>query len=185
MYKHIGFIFITSNSGKAKYMADYFHMPVTQKRIELPEIQSLSLREVVTDKARRAFAEVGEPVLVEDVSVVFNALKGLPGPFIKWFDKTIGNEGMCRLLDGYDDRSAVTEVEFAYCDGKHVHIFSGKVHGTIAEHPRGEGGFGWDQIFIPDGQEKTRGEMEPLEWHNTGMRKIALEKLGKFLEDLK
>jgi non-canonical purine NTP pyrophosphatase (RdgB/HAM1 family) len=185
MYNHIGFIFVTGNAGKAKYLADYFHIPVTQRKIDLPEIQSLSLREVVKDKAYRAYAEVGQPVLIEDVSVVFDALSGLPGPLIKWFDKTLGNEGMCRLLDGYEDRGATTEVEFAYCDGENVHVFSGKVHGTIAKTPRGTGGFGWDRIFIPDGHEKTRGEMDGKEWHDSGMRKIALEKLGKFLEKIK
>jgi non-canonical purine NTP pyrophosphatase (RdgB/HAM1 family) len=175
-------VFITGNTGKAKYLADYFHMSIEHKKLDLPEIQSLSLREVVEDKARRAFAEIGEPVLVEDVSVIFNALEGLPGPLIKWFDQTLGNEGMCRLLDGYNDRGAITEVQFAYCDGEHVQVFSGEVKGTIAKEPRGSGGFGWDRIFIPDGHQKTRGEMDGDEWHDSGMRKIALEKLGEFLQ---
>jgi len=184
MTKNKELIFITGNPGKAQYLADYFHIPIAHKKIDLSEIQSLSLREVVEDKARRAFAEAGRPVLVEDVSVVFNALSGLPGPLIKWFDKTLGNEGMCRLLDAYPDRGAVTEVQFAYCDGGDVHVFSGEVKGVIAKEPRGEGGFGWDRIFIPDGYDKTRGEMDSGEWHDSGMRKIALKKLGKFLEDL-
>lgn len=183
MIKNKEIIFITGNPGKAKYLADYFHMPIEHKNFDLPEIQSLSLREVVEDKARRAFAEAGKPVLIEDVSVVFNALQGLPGPLIKWFDRTLGNEGMCRLLDVYPDRGAVTEVQFAYCDGGDVHIFSGIVAGTIAKEPRGEGGFGWDRIFIPDGHDKTRGEMDEEEWHDSGMRKIALLKLRKFLEE--
>ena len=158
-------------------------MPIEHKNFDLPEIQSLSLQEVVEDKARRAFALAGKPVLIEDVSVVFNALGGLPGPLIKWFDRTLGNEGMCRLLDAYSDRGAITEVQFAYCDGEDVQIFSGEVKGTIAKEPRGDGGFGWDRIFIPDGHDKTRGEMGEEEWHDSGMRKIALLKLRKFLEE--
>ncbi|MCX6738758.1 MAG: non-canonical purine NTP pyrophosphatase [Candidatus Parcubacteria bacterium] len=177
-------VFITGNPGKAKYLADYFHLPVVHKKLDLPEIQSLTLREVVEDKARRAFKEVGVPVLIEDVSVVFTAMQGLPGPLIKWFDTTLGNEGMCRLLDSSDDRGAITEVQFAYCDGEDVHIFSGKVNGSIAKEPKGNRGFGWDKIFIPDGYDKTRGEMEEEEWHDSGMRKIALEKLRTFLENL-
>ncbi len=182
--KNTELIFITGNAGKAKYLADYFHLPVTHKKLDLPEIQSLSLREVVEDKARRAFAEVGAPVLIEDVSVVFTAMQGLPGPLIKWFDTALGNEGICRLLDSYDNREAVTEVQFAYCDGDDVHVFSGKVKGSMAKEPRGEGGFGWDKIFIPDGYDKTRGEMSSEDWHESGMRKIALEKLREFLENL-
>jgi len=176
-------IFVTGNAGKAKYLADFFDMPVENKKFDLPEIQSLSLREVVEDKARRAFEEAGKPVLIEDVSVVFHALGELPGPLIKWFVHSLGNEGMCKLLDGYKDRSATATVEFAYCDESGVKVFSGSMNGTIAEHPKGERGFGWDPIFIPDGCDKTRGEMNEEEWVETGMRKIALEKLKKFLEE--
>lgn len=182
--EHNSLVFITGNADKAKYLADYFHMPIEHRKLDLPEIQSLSLREVAEDKARRAYAIVGKPVLVEDVSVVFGALFPLPGPLIKWFVATLGNEGMCRLLDGYEDRGMTAEVMFAYCDGKEVRTFSGIVKGTMAKEPRGDGGFGWDRIFIHEGFEKTRAEMTKEEWHEFGMRKIALQKLAKFLEDL-
>ncbi len=175
--------FITGNPGKAKYLSDYFHLPVEHKKLDLPEIQSLSLREVVEDKARRAYAEMGTPVLVEDVSLVFTALGKLPGPLIKWFLESLGNGGLCRLLDGFDDRSAVAEVEFGFCDGEEVRVFRGQMKGIVAEAPRGEVGFGWDPIFIPDGHSKTWAEMSGDEKHATSMRKIALEELGKFLED--
>ncbi|TRZ50775.1 non-canonical purine NTP pyrophosphatase [bacterium] len=176
--------FITGNVDKAKYLADYFHMTIAHKKIDLPEIQSLELREVVEDKAQRAFAEVGKPVLVEDVSVTFEAMNNLPGPFIKWFEKSLGNEGVCRLLDGKSNRNATAEVMFGYCDGNEVQVFSGMVKGRIATEPRGEGGFGWDKIFINEGFEKTRAEMSEEEWHEFGMRKIALEKLATFLDTL-
>lgn len=174
--------FITGNAGKAKYLSDYFHLPVEHKKLDLPEIQSLSLREVVEDKARRAYAEIGAPVLVEDVSLVFPALGKLPGPLIKWFFESLGNEGLCRLLDGFSDRSAFAEVEFGFFDGKEVHIFRGEARGSVAETPKGDIGFGWDPIFIPAGYDKTWAEMSDDKKHATSMRKIALEKLGKFLE---
>jgi inosine triphosphate pyrophosphatase len=82
--------FITSNAGKAKYLTDYFHLSVYHLKLDLNEIQSLSLKEVVEDKARRAFEIVRSPVLVEDVSLTFTALKALPGPLIKWFLETLG-----------------------------------------------------------------------------------------------
>ena len=63
--------FITSNPGKAKYLADYFELPVRHIKLDLPEIQSLNLEEVVRDKAARAFSQVKQPVLVEDVSGTF------------------------------------------------------------------------------------------------------------------
>ncbi len=173
--------FITGNAGKAKYLSDYFHFPVEHIKLDLKEIQSLDLTEVVDDKARRAYEIVKNPVLVEDVSLVFNGLKSLPGPLIKWFLDTLGNEGLCRLLDGLKDRSAFAEVQFAICDERGVHTFSGSMEGTIAQAPRGEVGFGWDPIFIPAGYEKTWAEMTNDEKHATSMRKIALEKLAAFL----
>lgn len=175
--------FITGNAGKAKYLSDYFHLPVDYIKLDLHEIQSLDLTEVVEDKARRAFEIVQSPVIVEDVSLTFTALKALPGPFVKWFLDTLGNEGLCRLLDGANDRGALAEVEFAICDGEKVHTFGGSIEGAIAETPRGEMGFGWDPIFIPKGHSKTWAEMSDDEKHETSMRKPALEELALFLKD--
>lgn len=172
--------FITGNAGKAKYLADYFHIPVEHKKLDLPEIQSLDLEEIVKDKARRAYEIVKAPVLVEDVSLTFTAMKRLPGPLIKWFLEELGNEGLCRMLDGYE-RSVVAEVAFAFCDGKNVKVFTGSREGKVSEKPRGTAGFGWDSIFIPEGHTETWAEMTADEKHETSMRRIALEKLRVYL----
>ena len=174
--------FITGNAGKAKYLSDYFHLPVEHVKLDLHEIQSLSLKEIVEDKARRAYEIVKSPILVEDVSLIFKTLKSLPGPLIKWFLETLDNDGLCRLLDAYDDRDALAEVEFAICDGKNVYTFGAFMEGTISKIPRGEKGFGWDPIFIPNGYEKTWAEMSDDEKHATSMRKLALEKVSLFLK---
>lgn len=175
--------FITGNAGKAKYLSDYFHLPVDHVRLDLNEIQSLDLKEVVEDKARRAYEEIKTPVLVEDVSLSFSALKGLPGPLIKWFLQALGNEGLCHVLDRFYDRSALAEVEFAICDETGVHTFRGAMEGVIAASPRGEMGFGWDPIFIPMGYDETWAEMSDDEKHATSMRKIALAKMSKYINE--
>lgn len=174
-------IFITGNSGKAKYLKEYLAIPVEFVNIDLPEIQSLSLREVVEDKANRAFEIIGKPVLVEDVSLSFVAMGKLPGPLIKWFLDSLKNEGLCRLLDAYQDRNAIAEVQFAYCDEKGAKVFQGSVKGSISKEPRGTAGFGWDAIFMPEGYDQTWGEMSLAEKHATSMRRLALDKLKKFL----
>ncbi len=174
--------FITGNAGKAKYLSDYFHLPVEHVKLDLKEIQSVNLKEVVEDKVQRAYDIVKSPVLVEDVSLTFRALKALPGPLIKWFLDTLGNEGLCRLLDGFDNRGAVAEVEFAICDESGVNTFSGSMEGSISTTPRGEMGFGWDPVFIPKGYKKTWAEMPDDEKHATSMRKIALEKMSDFIK---
>jgi non-canonical purine NTP pyrophosphatase (RdgB/HAM1 family) len=174
--------FITGNEGKAKYLSDYFHVPVEHRKLDLHEIQSLNLNEVVEDKARRAYEIVKEPVLVEDVSLIFRGMKSLPGPLIKWFFETLGNDGFCKLVDSLSTRDAYAEVMFAICDNDGVHTFSGSMEGTISESPRGEMGFGWDPVFIPKGYSKTWAEMTDDDKHKTSMRKIALEKMTTFLE---
>ncbi len=171
--------FVTGNAGKAKYLSDYFHIPVDHVKLDLPEIQSLDLEQIVRDKAARAYAELKKPVLVEDVSLSFDALNGLPGPLVKWFVEAIGREGICRLLDG-KMRGVTAAVTFAFTDRKKIEVFTGTRRGTIAEHPRGESGFGWDPIFIPDGHAKTWGEMTGEEKHQTSMRREALEKMIRF-----
>ncbi len=174
--------FITGNSAKAKYLSEYFHLAVVHKKLDIPEIQSLDLREVVEAKAKSAYVMLGTPVLVEDVSVTFIALKRLPGPLIKWFLETLGNEGLCKLLDGYPDRDAVAEVMYGYCDGGEVQFFHGRVEGHISTNPRGETKFGWDPVFIPNGHtEQTWAEMSGDEKHATSMRKPALKLLSDFL----
>jgi non-canonical purine NTP pyrophosphatase (RdgB/HAM1 family) len=178
----INLTFITGNAGKAKYLSDYFHLPVEHLKLDLKEIQSLNLKEVVEDKAQRAYEIVRSPVLVEDVALTFHAFKALPGPLIKWFFETLGNQGLCNLMDRFEDRSAIAEVEFAFCDDTGIHTFGGSMEGAIAQTPSGEMGFGWDPIFIPKGYRKTWAEMNDDEKHDTSMRKIALEKLATFLQ---
>ena len=174
--------FITGNPYKAKYLSEYFHLPIAHRKLDLPEIQSLDLEEVVRDKVRRAYDILGTPVLVEDVSFTFHALGKLPGPLIKWFMSSLGNEGMCKMLDGYDDRSAMISVMYALCDESGIHIFEGSVVGEISPMPKGNSNFGFDPIFIPNGSSKTHAEMTPDEKHETSMRKPAMQKLSAYLK---
>ncbi len=175
--------FITGNAGKAKYLSDYFHISVDHKKLDLVEIQSLNLKEIVEDKAKRAYKIMKSPVIVEDVSLIFNGMKKLPGPLIKWFLETLGNDGLIKLVNSLDTRDALAEVEFAICDENGVHTFSGSMEGTISNSARGEVGFGWDPIFIPKSYDKTWAEMSDDEKHATSMRKIALEKMMEFLKN--
>ncbi|QJU09377.1 non-canonical purine NTP pyrophosphatase [Candidatus Saccharibacteria bacterium oral taxon 488] len=121
--------------------------------------------EIVEHKVRQAHIVAKCPVLVEDVALEFMALGGLPGPFIKFFvEAPNGLENLCRILDSFDDRSAVAACVFGYCDGERVRLFRAELGGVIAKHPAGNGGFGWDKIFCPDGYGgKTRAELTPDE----------------------
>lgn len=91
------------------------------------------------------------------------------------------NDGLCKLLNGFNNREALAKVKFTIYDESDIHIFSGSIEGIIANNPCGEAGFGWDPIFIPKGYNKTWAEMTNNEKHATSMRKIALKKCQSFL----
>lgn len=159
--------FITGNKYKAEYFERLMGLPVPHMKVDLNELQSLDLHEIVEHKVRQAFGVVGGPVIVEDVSLEFTALNTLPGPFIKFFIENSGSEACCRMLDGFEDKSATIRCTFGYYDGKEVTFFDSSMKGTISDHPRGENGYGFDQIFICNGYDITRAEMTPEENEQT------------------
>jgi len=176
--------FITGNASKAEQLGMHLERPVAHRKLDLPEIQALDLREVVEHKAKEAHKQIGGTVLVEDTSLTFKALGRLPGPLIKWFLTELDNDGLCKILNGYEDRSALAECIFGLYDGKTLQMFEGSAPGSIALSPRGERDFGWDPVFIPDGNGKTWGEMDSEEQKETSMRRIALKKLEVYLKSL-
>ena len=175
--------FITGNEAKAKQLSQYLSYRVQHQKLEVHEIQSLNLEEVAIHKAQEAYKIVHSPVMVEDTSLVFNALGSLPGTLVKWFLNALGNDGLARLLHGYNERFATARACFALYDETGVQTFMGEMEGTIALEPKGERGFGWDPIFIPKGYTETWGEMSADTQKETSMRKIALTKLQAYLEN--
>ncbi len=173
--------FITGNAAKAEQLGRHLNLPVSHQKIDLAEVQSLDVREIVEHKAKEAYKQVGKTVLVEDTSLTFSALGRLPGPLIKWFLTELDNAGLCKILDSYSSREAVAEVCFGLYGGKGGPRVEGKVRGPRAGKPRGEKGFGWDPVFIPEGHDKTWGEMDAEEQKETSMRRIALKKLESFI----
>jgi inosine triphosphate pyrophosphatase len=178
--------FITGNQAKADLFAKYMGHEIKHHKLDLEEIQSLELEDIVDHKVRQAYTATEGPVLVEDVALSLSALGGLPGPFVKWFEKTIGLEGICRLLDNYSDRSAVVSVCFAYYDGDRLEFFRGEVEGRISETVKsGPGGFGWNPIFIPNSSNKTYAEMSEDEQNKKGLRATTVYPMIKrFLDDI-
>lgn len=160
-------IFITGNQSKADYLSNQLGIQLEHRKIELDELQSLDLHTIVEHKLRQAFEVCQVPVLVEDVSLVFSAIGKLPGPYIKWFVEEAGDEACCRMLDGFDDRSATIRCTYGYFDGTETHFFDSEMPGSIATKPRGNNGFGFDRIFINDGYDVTRAEMSQEENERT------------------
>ncbi|MBC8285177.1 MAG: non-canonical purine NTP pyrophosphatase, partial [Nitrospinae bacterium] len=142
-----------------------------------------NLDELVRHKCQQAYDALKCPVMVEDSGLLFEAWQGLPGALVKWFETTVGCEGMLKMLQSFDNRSATAVCCLAIHDGKSIQVVRGEVDGEIANEIRGSNGFGWDVFFIPQGYEKTYAEMLPEEKNAISHRKRALEKLKIILSD--
>ncbi|PAA85350.1 hypothetical protein BOX15_Mlig015606g2 [Macrostomum lignano] len=155
---------------------------VVNKDIDLPELQGLP-EMVAREKCRLAAERVGGPVLVEDTSLCFNALGGLPGVYIKWFLDALGPDGLPKLLAAFPDKSAEARCVFAYSrgPGQEVKVFAGVCPGSIADKPAGDNRFGWDPIFKPDGFHETFAQMVPEVKNTISHRAKALSLVRDFL----
>lgn len=181
------FIFITGNQHKVEYLEKWLGRSVRHEKIDLKEIQSLNPRTVLEHKAQSAYNLCHEPVLVEDVGLTFHALGKLPGTLVKWFLEEIGTEGLCKMMESFDNKHATAFINYGLYDGANLHIFEGAVQGTVSDKPRSiealewKHSLSWNSIFIPEGAQKTYAEMTDEELEAYSHRKRAVEKLQKFL----
>jgi non-canonical purine NTP pyrophosphatase (RdgB/HAM1 family) len=173
--------FATGNPGKLEELQDILPLPVHQIDLDLPEVQALAVADVVEAKAREAYRQTDGPVLIEDTGLHFEAWDGLPGALIKWFLKTVGNAGLCQMMEGWENRAATAITILGFFDGNAFHSFAGEIKGRIVETPRGDGGFGWDPVFEPQGWHKTFAEMSVEEKNAISMRRRAADKLCEHL----
>ena len=125
----------------------------------------------------------------DDTGLEVEALDGAPGVYSARF---AGPEGqadanmskLLRLMEGKDSRKARFRTVIALILGGNSYLFEGVVHGEILEEPRGDGGFGYDPIFQPDGSELSFAEMTLEEKNKMSHRARAIEKLCAFLENI-
>jgi non-canonical purine NTP pyrophosphatase (RdgB/HAM1 family) len=176
------FKFVTGNPNKVREASEILDLTLESVQVDgLFEVQSPDLDIVVRHKAEHAYSILQSPVMVEDSGLVFHAWNGLPGALVKWFEETVGCEGMLKMIEGFEDRSATAICCFAVYDGKDIKVARGEVNGTLSSSIRGSNGFGWDVIFIPKGYEQTYGEMAAKEKNAISHRKRALDKLKQEL----
>ena len=166
--------FITGNKNKFKE-AIKFLSELEQFDVDLPEIQEIDAHKIIEAKLLSAREMFGGEFIVEDTSLHIDCLGGLPGPLIKWFEKSLGNDGIWELVSKYDNHSARAKVTIGHIDrSKNITFFEGAMDGTIVS-PRGNNDFGWSPIFVPNGQNKTYAQMTSEEKNKISMRKLLLE----------
>ncbi|XP_072429654.1 inosine triphosphate pyrophosphatase [Chiloscyllium punctatum] len=178
-------VFVTGNARKleevVQILGDKFPFTLVSKKIDLPEYQG-DPDEISIKKCQEAARQIQGPVIVEDTCLCFNALGGLPGPYIKWFLEKLCPEGLFKMLAGFEDKSAYALCTFAYSTGNpidQVKLFQGKTSGKIVD-PRGPRNFGWDPCFQPDGFDQTYAEMPKAVKNSISHRYKALRELADY-----
>jgi non-canonical purine NTP pyrophosphatase (RdgB/HAM1 family) len=176
-------VFVTSNIGKLREAEAVLGRSLDHCELDLPEVQTLDLTEVVRGKARTAWEHLGRPVLVEDTALELAGLGGFPGPLVRWLLTSIGPEGICRIASCFGDTGATARCLVCASDGSSELFGEGVVEGSIAPKPRGGSGFGWDSAFVPsDGGGRTYGEMSDEEKNLISHRYKAFITLRDALE---
>ena len=163
-------IFASSNMNKffeAQAILAEFGIKPIHYLLDLLEIQDDSLSKIAEQKAVFAYNEsrlmksVGAPkpsaVIVEDDGLFIDSLSGFPGPFSSYAFKTLGNDGILKLVG--NNRNAQFRAVIAYCDSNEKpKLFESSIAGTISENIQGKG-WGYEPIFIPENQTKTYAEL--------------------------
>lgn len=189
----------THNKGKVRELTDLFSdigfTAISAADLGLPEPDETAdtFRGNAELKALAAAKASGEPALADDSGLACDGLSGAPGIYsARW----AGPEkdfrlAMQKVEDGLKaETSAEGEVDkrasfvcvlsLAWPDG-HVESFEGILRGQLVFPPRGDKGFGYDPIFVPEGETETFGEIDPAKKHAMSHRAIAFAKLKAFL----
>lgn len=183
-------VIATHNSGKAReisaLLAPYVETFYTAGELGLdePEETGETFHENAELKAKAAALASGKPALADDSGLSVAALGGDPGIYsARWAgpekDFALAMRKVKQALEdlGTKDYSAafICVLALAQPDG-FVESFEGRIEGTLVFPPRGEKGFGYDPIFVPEGYDVTFAQMEPNQKHEISHRARAFEK---------
>ncbi|HYZ25702.1 MAG TPA: RdgB/HAM1 family non-canonical purine NTP pyrophosphatase [Geminicoccaceae bacterium] len=169
-----------------------FGIAVTSSRalgLPEPEETGLTFADNARLKAQAAMAASGLPALADDSGLEARGLGGAPGVLsARWagperdFDRAMARvrDELIRRFGAFEraePRAAFVAVLcLAWPDG-HTELAEGRVEGELVDPPRGTGGFGYDPMFVPEGEGRTFGEMTPADKHKLSHRARALRRL--------
>jgi XTP/dITP diphosphohydrolase len=179
MIDHVSLI--TGNEGKAREYAALLGIEVKAVKEDLIEIQSLDVEKVVRRKAEDAYSKLRGAVLIDDTGLALNAWNGLPGALVAWFLDSVGAQGLLDMAVPIADRTATVTTALGYADADGVRVFTGTLHGVLTTEQRGQGGFGYDSIFAPDGGNLTFAEMTSDQKNAISHRRLAVDALRQGL----
>ena len=179
--------FATGNSGKVEHAQNILSdCRVEQLDVETVEPSVDSIEDIALSKIEQAVdksdLEDDDVFLIADDSGLFvEELNGFPGPQTSFFDSKVGKEGLLDLVDEGAEAEFRAAIALYVPNGENK-VFTGSAEGEIVK-PRGEEGFGYDPMFLPEGNDETWGEDSDHKEENSH-REEDLLKLRKYLEDL-
>lgn len=181
--------FVTGNAGKVRELQALLEplgLSVAQDAGGYPEVQADTLAEVAAEGARHLLGRLAPPFLLEDSGLFVDALRGFPGVYSRHALDTIGPAGILSLMAGVPAgrRGAEFRTHLLYVDGAgRLHGFDGACRGHIADGARGSAGFGFDPVFVPEGEARTFAEMDAAAKNRLSHRgravRLFLEHLSK------
>lgn len=190
-------VLASSNQGKLREFSKLFSdfgttvIPQSDLHVESPEETGLSFIENALLKARHASAVTELPALADDSGLVIPALDGAPGLYSARFagSNASDQENLTLLLDQMKDLTGVNRRGHYICALALVRhtadpdpiVVIGRWHGQIIDTPRGEGGFGYDPIFLPDGLRQTAAELDSETKNQQSHRGLAVIELRSLL----
>jgi non-canonical purine NTP pyrophosphatase (RdgB/HAM1 family) len=168
--------FVTSNKHKLAEAAKILSahgINVIKASLKIEELQTKDTKSLIRDKVVKAFEEIGRPLFVEHTGLCLKQLNGMPGGLTQVFWDTLEADRFAELYGkAATDPSATAETFIAYCDGRRIFDFYGKIDGGIVPEPRGSRDFQWDCVFQPNGSKETFAEMGDKK-NEISMRRIA------------
>lgn len=156
---------------------------------DIPETGT-TLQENALLKARYIYDHYHRNCFADDTGLEVDALHGAPGVFSARYAGGEGHDSAANMrlllhnLEGCTDRRARFRTVIALILDGQVYQFEGIINGTIIDAPRGEGGFGYDPVFVPEGYDRTFAELGNEVKNHISHRARAVEKLAQFLKQL-
>lgn len=183
--------FVTSNIHKFEEISDYFKdtkLKINHVNQKYAELQADSFLQIVLSSSSILSSTIDQPFIIEDSGLSVSDLNNFPGPYSSYVFQTIGWDGILKLMKNVDNRNAHFTSTIALAENDTIKTFEGITKGKISQQGQGDGGFGYDPIFIPKfvddkGNENLRSyaQMSLSEKNILSHRAQSMKKLRDYL----